>query len=395
MNKDDIDFQTFVTTISPNREMNFLKAQHLHKEYDCLKIASYIFNIEMAIKLDYKFDHVELPISKDTLTSIKIEHLEKELTDMIRYTLYQDINIKFIADKARKQSRHYEIPTGKTDYVCLFSGGLDSLCGYIFTKKIHSVVPVSIIHSDQGRLTPIVKKLIQGLSEEYNEILDHHFLYAPRMHSKGYSQLRGFLYSLFGVIFCNLYNTNKLLIPEVGPTMYQPKFSPYDTVTMTTHPYVLEKTKKVASILFDKQYQYILPFENNTKAEIISLTPYDDLIKQSHSCVTVRWGDHDGLCYGCTIRRLAFIAAGVKDTEYKNDVLLDINNDHQDMILTLLRFCSDFLVDYDHLLYESKELIEEYNKHDLFHRFSLDNYAALYVLKKKEKTNKSKHKAII
>jgi len=108
------------------------------------------------------------------------------------------------------------------------------------------------------------------------------------MGSMGYSQLRGFLYILFAGAYANLCKADKILVTECGPTMYQPLFSPYDSITYTTHPYVLKAAKDVLDLLLDSKPKIIIPFEDLTKAEVISnsgITDYskkEDIGKQMH-----------------------------------------------------------------------------------------------------------------
>ncbi len=77
------------------------------------------------------------------------------------------------------------------------------------------------------------------------------------------------------------------------------------------------------------------------------------------------------------------ILNGIEDTTYKRDFILD-DSASKDNLLSLMRFCYDVLFDYENLNLFSKENIEAYNKIDLFKRFALDTFAALYISSKKE-----------
>jgi hypothetical protein len=189
---------------------------------------------------------------------------------------------------------------------------------------------------------------------------------------------------LLGGIYCNITDSNNLIVSECGTTMYQPQFSPFDDFTMTTHPIVMNKAKKMLEILLERKIKIILPFENMTKAEIVKLSPQKENLKSTHSCVSGRFGQHDGTCYGCILRRIGFIASNVEDTNYYKNVFFDPTA-NSDNLLSLMRFCYDFLFDYDNLGDFSKTIIDVYNKNDLFRRTSLDVFSALYVLFKKTK----------
>ena len=381
MKEDEIN--RAINKISTNNSMNFLKSDSLYREYDCLRIASYILNIESEVKKGTDFESVTLSISEDTENSCDIDNLSKTINEIFRFILVKDIEINFHIEKRKKKSKKYDIPQGNYDYITLFSGGVDSLSGFLVTKEKHSLFPVSVIHGDQPKGSRIIKNLINAISELYNERISHQILYAPKMYRMGYSQVRGLLYSLYGTIFCNIFKVKNLLISEIGPTMYQPKFAPYDTITMTTHPYVTQKAKKLSKAIFNEDFDFITPYEDLTKAEAISISPKKGLFKKSNSCITLAREESEGNCYGCLIRRLGFITAGVEDIEYLKNVLID-EKVNADMILSLLRFNSDFLTDYEKIDYASRDLIEEYQKKDLFERFALDNFAALYHLKKQD-----------
>ncbi|MBR9706191.1 hypothetical protein GOV14_04095, partial [Candidatus Pacearchaeota archaeon] len=208
------------------------------------------------------------------------------------------------------------------------------------------------------------------------------------MYSEGYSQLRGFFYVLSGSIYANLKNAKQIFITECGPTMYQMRFSPMDSITMTTHPFVLSKAKKLSELFFKKKLNFVIPFEDLTKAEVAKLNPFPDLFKISHSCIGMRWigsdfkENNDGTCYGCVVRRLGLITAELEDVNYEKNPIVD-SDISSDNLSNLLAFSSEFLIDWQGMEYCQLENINEYKKYKLFRRFSLDNLAALYILKKR------------
>jgi len=183
--------------------------------------------------------------------------------------------------------------------------------------------------------------------------------------------------------YSDITNANSLVISECGPTMYQPKFGLYDSITRTTHPVVVELAFRVLCILFERNIKFYLPFEDMTKAEVIALSNYPKFFSETHSCVSQRFGKHDGTCYGCIVRRLGAIVAGINDVEYIRDPLTDPKA-NTDNLLSLLMFSRDFLLDYERMPFYQIENIESYTKKDLFKRFALDIYAAIHILKKRK-----------
>ena len=90
---------------------------------------------------------------------------------------------------------------------------------------------------------------------------------------------------------------------------------------MTTHPKVVQLAGQAINLLLGRKITIKTPFENLTKAEVVAISPMKPAIKLTHSCITHRFGNHDGTCYGCVLRRLATTAADVPDVKYlKNPI---------------------------------------------------------------------------
>jgi hypothetical protein len=201
----------------------------------------------------------------------------------------------------------------------------------------------------------------------------------PGIGARGYAQLRGFLYLLSAGAYADKLSARRVVVTECGPTMYQPRFSPLDSTTMTTHPFVVKKAKEVVSLLLKRDVSVITPFENLTKAEVVAICPSKEGLKYTHSCISQRFGTHDGTCYGCVIRRLATIAAGVEDVRYNKNPISDPNA-RAGNLYSLLSFCSEILTQYNRMEECETGVIEAYHKKNLFRRFALDNFAAILRL---------------
>jgi 7-cyano-7-deazaguanine synthase in queuosine biosynthesis len=362
---------------STNPAMNFLKDKNLWLERDILTVANVVFNLEKLIKLGQTPSKVTIPLSYETRSVIDLARLKTELEDLILNVLIEDIEIEFSRDTHQYRGNYKKTVFEHQDTVCLFSGGVDSYAGLLsWNEKFGSVAGVTVIHGDQPWGSNIIDGITGELSTRYN--FSFYKLYAPTMMSRGYSQLRGFLYSLYAGIYLNLLNAQTLLISEIGPTMYQPKLSPYDSVTMTTHPFVLDKVKKILRIMLSREFKIAIPFENMTKSEVAAVSPFKEGIPSTHSCISLRFGKSDGTCFGCTIRRLGLLVAGVEDTTYTKDPLGDVNA-NPDNLLMLMRFSYDILKDYKHMIDSSVDNIENFGKKDLFVRYALDTFAGLYI----------------
>lgn len=371
---------SYVLRIPNQDSMKFLRYKKFNLERDILTIAQTIFNVEREIREGKKIDKVEITIDRETFRWIDYKKLQSELEDLFIQVLFKKIRIEIKYADLMKYRKHKKFVFDDIKNLCLFSGGADSFSGIFNTKnQLKDVVGVFVAHSDQTGVINITNKLIKNVLKPRG--IKCETIYAPRMGSGDYSQLRGFLYFLSASIYSNLLNSSNLIITECGSTMYQPRFAPYDSVTMTTHPIILEKVKKIIEIMLNKKVNIIIPFENSTKSEVISNSTFKEYLKNTHSCITERFRRHDGTCYGCVIRKIGFICAGVEDVIYAKDPFLDksANNDN---LLSLMRFSYDILTDYENMPFFSKENAFLFDKFDLFKRFSLDTFSALYLINK-------------
>lgn len=367
----------FDFTISRNKEMRLFKKEENRIARDILEIGVSLFELEKSLK---KTSIKEFEISR--FINSNNEKLAKILSSLVSYVLLESINFKFKSSSTILNNSKSQIEANKTEAIVLFSGGVDSFSGIYWAKKyFKDIQGVFCAHSDQVWSIHIVNDIVDNILTK--DQLQVNKVYVPSMTKGGYSQLRGFLYILSAAAYLKILNSKNLVISECGPTMYQPKFGLYDSVTMTTHPFVVEAAYNVVKLLLNNQIKFYLPFENMTKAEVISNIENTSVIKNTHSCISQRFGKHDGTCYGCIIRRLGAIVAGVEDTEYARNPIIDpfANNDN---LISLLVFCQTLILDHRSMPFYQIENIEGYNKQDLFIRFALDNFAALYLLKQQK-----------
>jgi len=353
------------------KESNFLRFKQFYLERDILRIAYTLFDAEKKLKSEGSIDNIIIPISKQTYKKIDVRKVEKILNELFLLILLEDIDIKLkeVDDINHRVTKNISFPV--KEGIILFSGGVDSYAGIkVSENKYNNLLGLFVAHNDQPRIIKIVEQIKKEIKTEIRT------LYAPGMGATGYSQFRGFLYILAGGVFLSLCKTDKILITECGPTMYQPMFSPFDSITYTTHPYIMKAAKEILEILLGYKIKLIVPFENLTKAEIISNSGIKDF-SNTHSCISQRFGDHDGTCFGCVIKRLACVVVNVKDVDYNKDVFKE--NENQDNLMNLLSFCYDMIKNYNKMHYFQIDKIEEFDKHDLFKRYALDNLAGLML----------------
>jgi len=380
MEKGNPSFKKIISRTSKNPSIKFLKYKSFSLERDIYNTISVIFNLESALKQGfYPSKKIEVPISGETYSKCNIKEIENQIMELISIVLLYDTNIKLIKERITKKRYDKTYDAGKTDNICLFSGGVDSFSGILkCAEHYNNVKGVFVAHCDQPWTVHIVNNLKNIISDKYG--LEIFTVHAPPMYSRGYSQLRGLLYIVLASIYANICESNNIVVTECGPTMYQPRLAPYDAVTMTTHPFILKKAKKIIELFLNKEITITIPHEDMTKAEVISSSPLPEVLKDTYSCITQRFGKSEGACYGCIIRRLGFVAANINDAPYQHNPLL--NDGKSDNLLSLINLSSEILLNYDDMDYYMKENIDKFNKKDLFVRFALDNISALYLLNK-------------
>lgn len=371
------DNHKFHLKLSSKSQMRIFNYQEYKKSRDILSVAFGIFRLEKEIKGNNlnKF-YIERFIKNYK------NNLEEILSVLISYILLENVDIEFFYSKEKLIQKKYSYKKPKKSKAAvLFSGGIDSYSGIFWAKKYfkNDITGIFCAHIDQAWNINIVNSLLDRYLLPSNIQLET--IYVPPITKGGYSQLRGFLYMISAGAWMELMDSDILVISECGPTMYQPRFGPYDLVTMTTHPTVVEIASSVLELLLDKKVKIFIPFENMTKSEVMAFSQKRGGIKNTHSCVSLRFKRHDGTCYGCCIRRLGAITAGVKDVKYENDPITDVKTNKENL-LSLLNFSLDILLNYEDMPLYSIENIDSYNKLDLFKRFALDNLSAIHLLSK-------------
>ena len=362
--------------LSPHKTNRFLRYRNYYLERDLYEVASAVFTYEVLLKNGKAPAVVRIPISHESKFLWDTRSLSYQLEELFRHVLFTSPAIEFVPYSDRGGIKR-DVDFPKVHTICLFSGGIDSLCGFEATQRKYGrdVVGGFVAHADQAWTVHTVNRMASELKANVQTI------HAPAIGMRGYSQLRGFLYILLAAVLASCCRAKRIVVSECGPTMYQNRLVPFDSVTMTTHPSVLEKAREVIRICMGRELDLILPCEDMTKAEMLATVSRIDLLPHAHSCISQRFGNHDGTCFGCVIRRLAFLAAGLQDTVYVEDPALP-GAKHSDGLLALLRFSLDVLTNFPQMDGYMKENIVAYGKQDLFRRFALDNFAAILALSK-------------
>jgi len=325
--------------------------------------------------------------------SLRSKNVKAQLEDMVSFLLKVRPQVRMLGVKRkipRPSEKHVERKYGCCS---LFSGGIDSLSGITHAhKKMGPTAGVFVSHdSTMAKRVDFVKtNFLNARKIPVRQVT------IQRGHS-GLQQLRGLVYLVFGAMTAHLHNTSKVVISETGQTMYLPQFSALDEVTLTTHPMLIKMVKSLLREAYGLDFEFYEPFGDLTKAEVVSLCEVRDAIPKTNSCISTQFANHPvaqqcGYCYGCIVRRLSCIVAGVRDAQYAKDVLVSdvgdmaaaawrgkaIQTSNLSDLQIIARFARDIVE--DKLDEVSRFKIESFSKQDVYRRFALDILSSLYLL---------------
>lgn len=321
--------------------------------------------------------------------SLANPELESVLENLISFLLGSKPAVR-IQKVDSEQKAPEERTEGSFDAACLFSGGIDSLSGILRSPSGYgSVFGVFASHG-------IMSGKVDMLTDQF---LKHKGIPVHKMmiqgSGRGLQQFRGPLYLVLAAIAARMHDTKKLILSETGQTMYLPPFSSLDEITLTTHPTMVQMVQQALQYAYGTEFEVYTPFEDLTKAEVVSLCEAPEAIPITNSCYQTQFAystySHCGKCYGCLVRRMSCLVAGVQDAKYAKDVLVKgvgdpvkgrrekkIQVSNLSDLQVILRFARDVLEDKVEDAAQFK--IDSFSKQDLYHRFALDVMSSLYLL---------------
>ncbi len=368
-------------------------------DLDLCFVAAGLFEYESLLRREVLRGDGSITFVTHDSTGFDSDGVSSALEDLLSFTIKTRPRVKMIEMKsdARASVKKFK----KKNSCTLFSGGVDSLSG--ITRTNQSLGPTFGMFVSHDRMLSRVNAIEQTYLKPQG--LHIHKALIQRPHT-GLQQLRGFVYLVFGAIAARAHQTENVVITETGQTMYQPELTALDEVTVTTHPTLMRITKKLLREICGKDFLFYEPFENLTKAEVVSLCQNKPGIPSTNSCRTTRWANspisHCGDCFGCLIRKVACIVAGVKDASYAKDVLMmdlgesvegrrpneTLKKDDLVGLQTLLRFARDDLEDKLDDVAAFK--IRSFGKEELYNRAALDIFAALHLLYGRDGSGRNK-----
>ena len=232
-------------------------------------------------------------------------------------------------------------------YAALFSGGLDSLAGFVIEAASRpEATPTLAVSATNNRQRRLQLDLLQGLQVGYSEgsrfVLFKHSLdkdantKVPEPAQEKSQRTRGFLFLAFGAVAAALSGSSELLVFENGVGAIN---LPYTRAsggadhTRSMHPTHLLNMRRFLSKLLDTSFRVRNPFQWHTKGAMVAEARklgVTDLATQTVSCDGFPLRKHArqcGRCTSCLLRRVAVFAGGLieneqaRPDEYLHDVL--------------------------------------------------------------------------
>lgn len=311
----------------PENTKKFKEFRHFKKyfqqiHFDIATIAAALFKIELMTK-----ERGIMPTNLKLICgSSQIKKGATTLSQISSFLLDYRIDWDISVTPSNIRPKSFDNPV---QAVCLFSGGLDSLAGFLDTKKKwNDTIGLYVYHG-----SPVSKFTM----ETANLLEDATILQVNVQPSGGFlQQTRGLLYMLSGAIYTDILKSETLVVSECGATMYQPPLTPSDEITKTVHPRLIEYVEKFFNEVFDREIRVTIPFRYHTKAEVIASLvkgknkffktdkKASDIIHETFSCRHTKFAHKDGhcgYCYGCLLRHLALELVTDISEEYFLDPL--------------------------------------------------------------------------
>lgn len=226
----------------------------------------------------------------------------------------------------------------KADRALLFSGGADSLCGAI-RALANGEKLLLVSHWDWAGHASVQKALTTHLAQRFPKQVTRHQLHLARRQKQFAGQAfgneatrrtRSLLFLALGLAETSVEPRIPLWIAENGYAALNPPLAGERRgalSTRTTHPLVLSRLHD-AIVAIGGHADYANPFALMTKGEMyadaaasVGADAAATLLSASHSCSHVRFAIGTGLspdtqcgvCFGCLVRRAAFLAADLPD----------------------------------------------------------------------------------
>ena len=259
-----------------------------------------------------------------------------ELQTLFGFLTNDRWRLDFVRSWTTQSPEAREVPTGPA--VTLFSGGADSLAGALIAERQLDGPPVLVSHYDWS----LVRSKQRGLQAKLFCLWEQHLpAFSARVGrssrqigsgcqfgAEKTSRARSLLFVALGLAVAGTLGV-PLQVPENGFASLNPPMGGERRgalSTRTTHPFYLSELQRILERV--GAYAVIQnPFVNQTKGQMFAQVAAElgqdqasGLLSASYSCTRgdirfagVTGAVHCGVCFGCLVRRAAFVGAGLPD----------------------------------------------------------------------------------
>lgn len=275
--------------------------------------------------------------------------ISDRLAALLGFLSGDDWQLRFVRARSPREPINAAIP--RASRVVLLSGGADSAIGALMARDELAGEPCALVsHVGATNLSPIqqdvaslVESLLPGGPQRHVQIRFSRG--SKRVDGSSFAneystRTRSLLFLALGLAVASVDGV-ELLVPENGFASLNPPLGPDQRgslSTRTTHPAFLSG---LSELLAEAGAHAVLrnPFEDLTKgamfrqaADLIGNGQAAALLSSTHSCahtghrsfgLPVRY--QCGICFGCLLRRSAFLASGLADT---TDYLCSMSDPH-------------------------------------------------------------------
>ncbi|MGO9899776.1 MAG: hypothetical protein ACLP0J_08805 [Solirubrobacteraceae bacterium] len=273
-----------------------------------------------------------IPVSDPSAWEAQAEDLQAEL-DFLSSDIWT-----FRFEKRQLPRRRQLAPVEGEGPVCLFSGGADSLGGALVVAHELGRPPVLVSHWDATTISGVQRQLVADLGKLWGAEPAHLAVRIGRQRrqlgsnaefsQEPSSRTRSLLFIALGLAAAAV-RDSELLMPENGYTSLNVPLAGERRgalSTRTTHPAFLDAlTTTLENVGLSARLRN--PFERMTKGQVFRRVAdihgdqtAGELLSRSHSCakpgaqyVGLSPAAQCGVCFGCLVRRGAFLAADLTD----------------------------------------------------------------------------------
>lgn len=327
---------------------------------DLLFLSSIIYNVDKLVARSKAEDNwtrlleLEIPVSNPECWDSVTNPLEESISFLtgdiwklrfckLEYPLHRPRRLKY-----RRRRKNIRV---RSDAVCLFSGGLDSLIGAIdWLEKDKQKNLLLVGHNDYPGPKSDQYDLWRCLKSFYNTRTDLLQIRVSQNPAGREISLRSrsFVFVALGIYAAaSIGKEVPLLIPENGTIALNVPLTPSrrgSCSTRTTHPFFLKKLREtlegvgINNTLFN-------PLESKTKGECVRECLNQELLKsvalRSVSCAksghTREWCNRSasgcGYCMPCIFRRASLHTIGLDTEVYGRDICTGQVHPHSDGVL--------------------------------------------------------------